>query len=59
MLGFVMLSVLGLGFLLLPIFVRSLKQGAGVQPETSRSWYRSRLAELDDDAADQEVRDEI
>ena len=59
MLGFVILAVLGLAFLVLPVFVRS---GGGeldaVGDSTSR-WYQSRLAELEDDAADPEVREEI
>ena len=59
MLGFVLLAVLGLAFLVLPIFLREAGQGVETRGDSTSRWYRSRLAELEDDAADQEVRDEI
>ena len=58
MLGFVILAALGLAFLVLPIFMQRGGQGFDAGDSTSR-WYRSRLAELEDDAADPEVREEI
>jgi|TARA_B110000971_G_scaffold210785_1_gene238358 cytochrome c-type biogenesis protein CcmH len=59
MLGFVLLALLGLAFLALPIFLRGAGQGVETRGDSTSRWYRSRLAELEDDAADQEVRDEI
>ncbi len=59
MLGFVILAVLGLAFLLLPIFMRSAGESLHARADSTSRWYRSRLAELEDDAADPEVREEI
>ena len=59
MLGFVILAVLGLAFLILPIFMRSGVEVLDTRGDSTSRWYRSRLAELEDDAADLDVREEI
>ena len=59
MLGFVILAALGLAFLVLPIFMQRGGQGFDARGDSTSRWYRSRLAELEDDAADPEVREEI
>ena len=59
MLGFVILAVLGLAFLILPIFMRSGAEVLDTRGDSTSRWYRSRLAELEDDAADLDVREEI
>jgi cytochrome c-type biogenesis protein CcmH len=59
MLGFVVLALVALAFLVLPIFMRSSAHSTPTRGDSSGRWYRSRLAELEDDAADQQVRDEI
>ena len=59
MLGFVILALLGLAFLVLPIFMQRGGQGFDARGDSTSRWYRSRLAELEDDAADPEVREEI
>lgn len=57
--GFVILAVLGLAFMVLPIFMRSGGKVLDARGDSTSRWYRSRLAELEDDAADSDVREEI
>jgi cytochrome c-type biogenesis protein CcmH len=57
--GFLFLVCLALLFIALPALGRKRSHGRASRNDSSQDWYLSRVSELDEDAADEDVREEI